>query len=182
MRLSPLPADQWDDAARHAVSGKQPEERRNPRDAGNVLSTLVRHPKLTRAYLRFSSYLLYGSTLPPRIREQVILRVAHRRGCAYEWSHHVDIGKDVGLSDADVEAVQSGNPSDEFDRAVLAAVDELDEKTNLSDQTWTALGDRLDERQRMDLIFTTGGYIALAMALNTFGVEVEHDQTARTER
>jgi hypothetical protein len=94
----------------------------------------------------------------------------------------VDIGKDVGLSDADIEAVQSGNPSDEFDRAVLAAVDELDEKTNLSDQTWTALGELLDEHQRMDLIFTTGGYIALAMALNTFGVEVEQDQTARTER
>ena len=51
MRLSPLPADQWDDAARHAVSGMLPEERRNPEDAGNVLATLVRHPKLTRAYL-----------------------------------------------------------------------------------------------------------------------------------
>ncbi len=134
MRLSPLPADQWDDAARHAVSGMLPEERRNPRDAGNVLSTLVRHPKLTRAYLRFSSYLLYGSTLPPRIREQVILRVAHRRGWVPEGVplHHVDIGKDVGLSDADIDAVRSGNPSDEFDRAVLGAVDELDEKSNLS--------------------------------------------------
>jgi len=32
MRLSPLPADQWDDAARHAVSGMLPEERRNPED------------------------------------------------------------------------------------------------------------------------------------------------------
>ena len=94
------------------------------------------------------------------------------------WS----IGKEAGLSDADIEAVQSGEPNDEFDRAVLGAVDELDEKTNLSDQTWAALGERLDERQRMDLIFTTGGYIALAMALNTFGVEVEQDQTARTER
>src|ERR1700753_3240708 len=115
MRLSPLPSDQGDDAARHAVSGMLPEQRRNPDDAGNVLATLVRHPKLTRAYLRFSSYLLYGSTLPPRIREQVILRVAHRRACPYEWSHHVDIGKDVGLSDADIAAVQSGDASDEFD-------------------------------------------------------------------
>jgi 4-carboxymuconolactone decarboxylase len=176
MRLSPLPADQWDDAARHAVSSMLPEERRNPRDAGNVLSTLVRHPKLTRAYLRFSSYLLYGSTLPPRIREQVILRVAHRRDCAYEWSHHVEIGREAGLSDSDIEAVQSGEAKDEFDRALLRAVDELDEKTNISDQTWAALGERLDERQRMDLIFTIGGYIALAMALNTFGVEVEGDR------
>jgi alkylhydroperoxidase family enzyme len=175
MRLSPLPADQWDDAARHAVSGMLPEERRNPHDAGNVLATLVRHPKLTRAYLRFSSYLRYGSTLPARIREQVILRVAHRRGCIYEWTHHVEMAKEVGLSDADIEAVRSGNADNDFDRALLCAVDELDEKTNISDQTWAALSEQLDERQRMDLVFTTGNYIALAMALNTFGVEVEGD-------
>jgi len=181
MRLSPLPADQWDDAARHAVSGMLPEERRNPQDAGNVLATLVRHPKLTRAYLRFSTYLLYESTLPPRIRELVTLRVAHRRGCAYEWSHHVEMGKELGLSDSDIEAVRSGKPSDEFDRALLRAVDELDEKTNVSDETWAALGERLDEHQRMDLIFTTGNYIALAMALNTFGVEVEEDHDGETK-
>ncbi|HYB37120.1 MAG TPA: carboxymuconolactone decarboxylase family protein [Mycobacterium sp.] len=173
MRLTPLPADQWDEAVRHALAGMLPEERRNPRDAGNLLATLVRHPELTRAFLRFSSYLLSGSTLPPRVRELTILRVAHRRGCAYEWSHHVAIGKKAGLSDADIAVVQSGDPNDEFDRVVLNAVDELDEKTNLSDQTWAALSQHLDEQQRMDLIFTIGGYTALAMALNTFGVEVE---------
>ena len=181
MRLSPLPADQWDDAARHAVSGMLPEERRNPHDAGNVLSTLVRHPKLTRAYLRFSSYLLYGSTLPPRIREQIILRVAHRRGCEYEWAHHVEIGKEAGLSNADIEAARTGQSKDAFDSALMNAVDELDEKTNISDRTWAALGERLDEQQRMDLVFTTGNYIALAMALNTFGVEVEDDHDGGTQ-
>ena len=180
MRLSPLPADQWDDAARDAVAGMLPEERRNPQGAGTLLSTLVRHPKLTRAYLRFSTYLLYGSTLPPRIRELVILRVAHRRGCAYEWTHHVDMGKKVGLTDADIEAARSGNADDDFDRALFCAVDELDEKTNISDATWAALGAQLDERQRMDLVFTTGNYIALAMALNTFGVEVEDDHRGKT--
>lgn len=176
MRLSPLPADQWDDAARHAVAGMLPQERRNPRDAGNLLATLVHHPELTRAFLRFSSYLLTSSTLPPRVREQAILRVAHRRGCAYEWEHHVKIAKLAGLSDADIAAARSGDAADEFDRAVLGAVDELDEKSNLSDHTWAALSERLDERQRMDLIFTIGGYTALAMALNTFGVEVEQER------
>src|ERR1700749_2457114 len=104
MRLSPLPADQWDDAARHAVSVMLPEERRNPDDAGNVLSTLVRHPKLTRAYLKFSTYLLYGSTLPPRIREQIILRVAHLRDWSYEFDHPVERGKEVRLTVALIEA------------------------------------------------------------------------------
>ena len=181
MRLSPLPADQWDDAARHAVSVMLPEERRNAQDAGTLLSTLVRHPKLTREYLKYSVYLLYGSTLPPRIRELVILRVAHRRGCTYEWVHHVDMGKDVGLTDADIEAARSGSAANDFDRALIGAVDELDEKTNISDQTWAALGEQLDEQQRMDLVFTIGNYIALAMALNTFGVEVEDDFDGGTQ-
>jgi 4-carboxymuconolactone decarboxylase len=181
MRLPPLPADQWDDAARHAVSVMLPEERRNPDDAGTLLSTLVRHPKLTRAYLKFSTYLLYGSTLPPRIREQVILRVAHRRDCAYEWSHHMEMGTEVGLSTADIETAQTGQSNDAFDSALMRAVDELDEKTTISDQTWAALGERLGEQQRMDLVFTIGNYIALAMAVNTFGVEVEEDHNGGTQ-
>jgi AhpD family alkylhydroperoxidase len=182
MRLPPLAAEEWDDAARYAVSGFLPEERQNARDAGNLLTTLARHPELCRAFLRFSGYLLTSSTLDPQTRELIILRVAHRRGCTYEWHHHVAMGKRVGLSDADIAAAQTGDTADEYKRAVLAAVDELDQKTVLSDQTWAALAERLDEKQRMDLIFTVGGYTALAMALNTFGVEVEHDQTPRTER
>lgn len=181
MRLTPLPADQWDDAARHAVSVMLPEERRNPDDAGTLLSTLVRHPDLTRAYLKFSTYLLYSSTLPPRIRELVILRVAHRSGCDYEWSHHLDIGRKEGLTDTDIEAARTGRSGDAFDNAVLRAVDELDESSNVADDTWAALGEQLDERQLMDLVFTTGNYFALAMALNTFGVEVEDDRHAQTE-
>jgi 4-carboxymuconolactone decarboxylase len=177
MRLQPLPADQWDEAVEQSLSGMLPTERRNPRDAGTLMSTLVRHPKLARAYLRFGGYLLLGSSLPARIREQAILRVAHRRDCAYEWSHHVDIAKQAGLSDAQIAAAKTGATDDEFDRAVFAAIDELDEKSNVSDQTWASLSERLHERQRMDFVFTVGGYIALAMAINTFGVQLENEES-----
>jgi 4-carboxymuconolactone decarboxylase len=88
----------------------------------------------------------------------------------------VNIAKEAGLSQAEIAAAQTGETNDEFDRAVLTAVDELNEKSNLSDQTWTALCERLDEHQRMDLIFTIGGYIALAMAINTFGVQLENEK------
>jgi 4-carboxymuconolactone decarboxylase len=176
MRVPPLPADQWDDAADHALAQTLPTGRRNPQGAGNALATLVRHPKLARAFLRFNGYLLYGSTLPPRVRELAILRVAHRRECAYEWIHHVEIGKGAGLTDDEIAAVRGGEPVDEFDRAVLDAVDELEDKSQLSDATWAVLCERLDERQRMDLIFTIGCYGLLAMAFNTFGVQPEHER------
>jgi 4-carboxymuconolactone decarboxylase len=173
MRLPPLPADQWDDTVQGALAGMLPRQRRNPQGAGNGLATLVHHPDLAKAFLPFNVYLLFSSTLPPHLREQAILRVAHRRGCGYEWSHHAEMAKMAGLSDDDVAAVRRGEAADDLGRTVLLAVDELDEKSHLSDATWAALGEHLDLRQRMDLIFTIGAYTTLAMAFNTFGVQLE---------
>ena len=176
MRVPPLPAAAWDDTVDHALSGMLPEERRNPARAGNLLSTLVRHPKLTRAFLRFNNHLLFSSTLPPRLRELAVLRVAHLSNCEYEWRHHVTMGREAGLTDDVIDGIQRGETSDELDRAVLRAVDELQDKSNVSDATWAALSEDLDERQRMDLVFTIGCYGALAMAINTFGVEPDQER------
>ena len=61
-------------------------------------------------------------------------------------------------------------------RDILRAVDELDERSTLSDETWAALGEELSDRQRMDLVFTVGAYAMLAMAFNTFGVQLEQEK------
>jgi alkylhydroperoxidase family enzyme len=176
VRVPPLPADEWDDAVDHALSGMLPAERRNPDAAGNLLATLVRHPKLTRAFLRFNNHLLFSSTLPPRLRELTVLRVAHRHSSEYEWRHHVRMGKEVGLTDEVIDGIQRGEASDELDQAILHAVDELQDKSVIADATWAALSQHLDERQRMDLVFTIGCYGALAMAINTFGVELDQER------
>jgi 4-carboxymuconolactone decarboxylase len=176
VRVPPLPADKWDDDVDHALSGILSAERRNPEDAGNLLATLVRHPTLTRAFLRFNTHLLFSSTLPPRLRELAVLRVAHVHSCEYEWRHHVNMGREAGLTDADIDAIQRGEATDGLDRAVLNAVDELGEKSAVSDATWTALSEKLDERQLMDLVFTIGCYGALAMAINTFGIEPDQER------
>jgi 4-carboxymuconolactone decarboxylase len=176
VRVPPLPADQWDDAVDRALSGLLPAERRNPAAAGNLLATLVRHPALTRSFLRFNNHLLFNSTLPERLRELAVLRVAYRRGSEYEWRHHARMGREVGLTEDVIDGVQRGEAADELDGAVLSAVDELEDKSNVSDATWATLSEHLDERQRMDLVFTIGCYGALAMAINTFGVEPDEER------
>ncbi|AFC41991.1 hypothetical protein OCO_07700 [Mycobacterium intracellulare MOTT-02] len=147
-------------------------------DTNNALSTLAHHPALAKAFLRFNVHLLTSSTLPPRIRELAILRVAHRRQSAYEWSHHVRMAKEEGVTEDQIAAVQRGEGLDAFDQAVITGVDELDEKSELSDHTWATLGERLNDQQRMDFVFTVGCYALLAMAFNTFGVQPEHATTA----
>ena len=176
MRVPPLPADQWDDAVDQALAVMLPKERRTPEKASNILTTFVRHPALTKSFLRFNVHLLFNSTLPPRLRELAILRVAHRTDSAYEWDQHVKMGRKEGLTDDEIAGVQHGVGADEFDRTVLAGVDELMDKFELSDATWAALGERFDERQRMDFVFTVGCYITVAMALKTFGVEPDQER------
>jgi AhpD family alkylhydroperoxidase len=173
MRLPPLPEEQWDDQVRAALAGMLPRSRRDPRGAGNALATLVRHPDLTAAFLTFNVHLLVHSTLPPRLRELAVLRVARRRGCAYEWAHHAVMAAEAGLTAAEIEAAATGAAEGRLEAAVLRAVDELDGDSVVSDPTWAALAEHLTERQLMDLVFTVGTYCLLAMAFNTFGVEPE---------
>jgi len=176
MRLTPLPAEQWDGRVLDALSVLVPERRQNPVGAGTALATLVRHPDLTAAFLTFQKHLMIDSTLSPRLRELAILRIAQRRDCAYEVAHHVKWAARMGLSEAEIEAAGNGKATGELEAAVLSAVDELDLGTRLSDATWATLCAHLDERQRMDLVFTIGGYCMSAMAFNAFGIEPEHKE------
>jgi 4-carboxymuconolactone decarboxylase len=175
--VPPLPADQWDERVNFALKGMLPRDMRNPERAGDALSTLVRHPDLAKAFLGFSVYLLYRSTLPARLRELAILRVASRHDCSYELGHHIQMAQnEAGLTRAEVDGAIEGKSDNKFESLLLAAVDELEDTSRLSEVTWTALGEQLDEQQRMDLIFTIGGYGLMAMAYNTFGIEFKDER------
>ena len=174
LRLTPLPDPEWDDRCRTALASLIPAERANVHGAGNVLATLLRHPDLTGAYLPFNAYLLRDSTLSPRIREVALLRVVHRGNCEYLWSHHVPIAARAGLSPDDIDAVRLGSCLDRRDQMVIQAVDDLTADSTIAQATWEELGQVFTDQQRMDLVFTIGGYLLLAMAVNTFGVQGEH--------
>jgi 4-carboxymuconolactone decarboxylase len=171
--LTPLPAEEWDDGARQALSPLLPVARANPRDAGNILATLVRHQPLTRAYLTFNAYLLLNSTLTPRLREVAVLRAALASRSDYLWDHHVPLAERAGLTLTEIEEIRAGEPSDPVDRLVVRAVDELDEHRAITGGTWAALGAHLTDQQCLDLIFTIGGYQLLALVVNTLGIEPE---------
>src|SRR5213083_2051212 len=73
-----------------------------------VFLTLGRHRRLFRGWLLFAGRLMPGGTLPRRESELVILRVAHRHGSAYEWTQHVGLGRQAGVTEADLERIQAG--------------------------------------------------------------------------
>jgi hypothetical protein len=58
---------------------------------------------------------------------------------------------------------------------MLRAVDELVAGAFIHDDTWAALAAELDLEQLMDLVFTVGAYEVLAMALKSFGIQLDED-------
>jgi alkylhydroperoxidase family enzyme len=185
-RIPPLPPKQWPKEMREALAALQPPAPRHPmpprsddRPKGlNVLGTLAHHPALTRAFNTFNGHVQFATTLSPRQRELLILRVAERRKSEYEWAQHVVLAADAGLAAEEVARVAQGADAggwSPLERAMLAAVDELIDEATVSDGTWAALAVDLDEQQLMDLVFTVGAYEVLAMALKSFGVQLDDD-------
>src|SRR5436190_7254352 len=93
-----------------------------------LFTTLGRHRRLFRPWLRFAARLMPGGKLPRPDAELVILRVAALCDCPYEWGHHERIALRSGLTAADVERVRAGAGAEGWNarrRAILAAVEEL---------------------------------------------------------
>src|SRR5437016_964544 len=76
--------------------------------APNLFATLARHRRLFRAWLWFAGSLMPGGRLPRADTELVILRVAHNRGCEYEWRHHQRLARTAGLHAEQIERIRAG--------------------------------------------------------------------------
>jgi len=185
-RITPLPPKEWPSEMREALAALRPPNPRHPlpsRDPGrpkglNALGMLARHPALTRAFNTFNGHILFASSLSPRQREMLVLRVAAVRQATYEWRQHVVLAADAGITPDEVARIEEGPGAagwSPLDRALITAVDELLGDAMVTDRTWEVLAAGLDVEQLMDLVFTVGAYDLLAMAFRSFDVQLDDD-------
>lgn len=170
-RFAPLAEDQLDDETRRLLERSRMRGR-----ILNIFRTLAHHPKLLERWLVFGTHILNKSSLPPREREMLILRIGWLCRSEYEWGQHVLIGRQAGLADEEIERIKSGPEASgwsELESALLRAVDELHSEAFISDLTWQTLAASLSKQQLLDLVFTVGQYNMVAMALNTLGVRLD---------
>ena len=95
------------------------------------------------------------STLAPRERELLILRIGWLCQAEYEWGQHVIFGKGAGLTDEEIARIKEGPDAkgwSPFDAALLRAADELHADAFISDATWAALSERYSTQQLMDVV------------------------------
>jgi alkylhydroperoxidase family enzyme len=153
-----------------------------------ALHKLLAHsPGASRAFQGLGQYIRHGSTLDPRLRELAILQVGYLARSPYEWSHHIKIGTDFGVSDADIAALiddTEGRPAalDAPAKLVLRAAREITRDGGLSDASYAALAAVLSHEHLVDLIVTIGFYNAVVRVLASIAIDVEPEYQQYLER
>lgn len=142
----------------------------------NVFRTFARNPPADELRNAQGMHIRDATSLEPRSRQLLIMRIGVLCRSEYEWAAHSRIGRQVGMDDADVRRVvlgpaAAGNSA--RDAALLTAVDELYRDNAIHDDTWDALARQLSERQLLDVLFTVGGYRSASYAINSAGVQLD---------
>jgi len=176
-RLAPLGPDNRTEAQKAMLASRADY---------NIYKTLAHHPDLYARWSPLGQFLLNGSSLPPREREIVMLRMGWLCQSEYEWSQHARIAKaSAGMTDAEVHRIAEGPQAagwTEFERTLLQMVDELRYEAMISDATWKALRAKYSDQQIMESLFTAAQYQLVSMALNSLGVQLDPELSDRLPR
>lgn len=144
---------------------------------GNIFSMLAHAETALDPFNRFGGALLRRGTLDPVLREIAILRVGHLSRAGYEIAQHEAIGRDVGMTEAQIAGVKSGAEAPVFDekaKAVIWFTDDVVANVQASDATWNACAAFLDHRQLVELTLCVGFYMMVSRFLETLQVDTEN--------
>jgi alkylhydroperoxidase family enzyme len=146
----------------------------------NLFRALVHSPDGAKAMSPMAGYIRHGSKLDPRLREMAILQVGYVARSPYEYSHHVKIGREFGVSDDDIRAIAAetegrGSDLDPLAKTVLRAAREMTTALAISDGTFATLRSALDTERLTDLVLVIAFYNAVVRILATMQIDVEDE-------
>src|SRR5271167_335280 len=146
----------------------------------NLYRLLAHSPRAARSLNTLARYIRDGSRLDPRLRQMAILQVGYVTRSAYEYSHHIRISREFGVSDDDIRAIAAETAGhatglDALAKAVLRAAREMTLDVTLSDETFDALRQGLDPERLTDLVITIGHYNSLVRLLAAMRIDLEDE-------
>jgi AhpD family alkylhydroperoxidase len=150
----------------------------------NVFRMVAGAPRAVEPFMQLGAAVLSAALDAPR-RELVVLRVAYATRARYEWAQHRQLAHNVGVSDAEIAAVESEDPVTSLDaeRNLLCRVaDEISRDVRLSDDALAQVIERYGPREAAELILLVSYYNMVSRFLESSRVEIEdqpllHGQT-----
>jgi 4-carboxymuconolactone decarboxylase len=176
-RVQPLPESEWTDVHKQIVARFTTDGR-----ADNALKTLLRVPELAEGVMPYTTYLSNETSLSPRVRELLILRIAWLAGSQPIWASHVPRARIYGLDEAAIRRIAEGPDAggwDRFDATLLRLADQQFRNSSTTNATWRALSERYDLFNIIDAVETVNHFTTLSIFYNSLGVQPDEDTKDR---
>ncbi|HXQ07757.1 MAG TPA: carboxymuconolactone decarboxylase family protein, partial [Bradyrhizobium sp.] len=96
----------------------------------------------------------------------------------YEFTHHVKIGREFGVTDADIAGLMAetaGEPSalEPLAKAILKGAREMVRELAMSETTFAEIKRKLSDEHMTDLVLTIAFYCAVVRVLATMKIDNE---------
>ena len=127
-------------------------------------------------FSRLGNSLMTRGKLNNKLREIAILRNARVCNSLYEYTQHVPIAKSVGVTDAELAAIDNWEGAQcftEVERLVLQFTDEVARNVKGQRSTLASLQKHLGPGEIVELIMAVGFWGMVARILETTEVELE---------
>jgi alkylhydroperoxidase family enzyme len=142
----------------------------------NIFRMMAHSPSYFEQYCRLGRAIRHKGELDPVVRELAITRTGILCEAPYEVVAHKRIGKGVGVTDAQNEALadwKSATCFDEVQRAALAFTDEIVQLRRPTDATFHAIAEKLTPGALVELQLSVGFYIMTSKFLETFAIDLQ---------
>ena len=142
----------------------------------NVLGILMQNQETLGPFLDY--WVTSKSRMGLTVREQelVILRMAVLYRSEYVWKHHLKVGREFGIDDAELDAIRQGSYTAfaaERERAFLELTDAFVNDRSLSPELWNRTRGVLGSRDFVDLISLVSQYVLWALTNVCMQVQLE---------
>jgi alkylhydroperoxidase family enzyme len=146
--------------------------------AFNIRRALANSPKGSAQNHALAIHIRHQSRLDPRLREMAIVQVGYVTRCVYEYAHHIEIGRNFGVSDDDIRAIAAetaGRPTtlDALTKAVLRAAREMTADLGITEATYAVLAQSLDNERVVELVLAVAFYNSTVRILESLKVDLE---------
>jgi 4-carboxymuconolactone decarboxylase len=146
-------------------------------DAGVLrgpFNAMLYAPSVGLALQELGSTLRYRTSLDARTREIAILVVAAHWQSRFEQYAHEAVGRQCGITEAEIAALRAGDPlalADQREQAVHDVARALVVERDLDDEAFAAARQALGEATLVELSTLVGYYALLALQLRVFRVD-----------
>jgi alkylhydroperoxidase family enzyme len=141
-----------------------------------LYQVLLNSPPVVEGWEAMLTVIRQKTSLSPRVREMIILRVAVLNNAPYEFEAHISHALAGGLPQPVIDAMRADTAAADIaglsqeDRDILAFTDAMTRDIEVSDACFDALSPKLGAQGMVDLAATVGAYNMVSRFLSALRI------------